>query len=242
MTPEATLEAMLDKAQRREGAPVRRAFVQAGTYHDPRPGPLAAFVANRDRTALDLYLLAVTLATKEPYRVIYAAGWWTRALRLSHETVVSRAWSRLEERRLISRHREGRIAVVTIRRDDGTGRAYEHPARAATREPYGKVPLSYWREGLFEELDLAAKAMLLIAVCRPGSFTLPFERAKAWYGISPDTCERGLRTLREHGILTRRRTWHMSRYAPSGYAETFVYTLQGAFAKRAKKVQLQVVS
>jgi hypothetical protein len=242
MTPEATLQEMLRKAQRREGTPVRRAFVQAGTRRSPKPGPLASFITSRDRTALDLYLLAVTLATKEPYRVIYAAGWWARALRVSHETVISRAWNRLQDRGLISRHREGRVQVVTVKNDDGKRGVYEHPARAPVAEPYGKLPLAYWQDEYFNSLDLAAKAMLLIALCQVGQFTLPFERAKEWYGISADTCERGLRTLREKKILTRQSDWHMSRYAPGGYAKTYVYWLQGAFAKRGKEVRLKVVS
>ena len=241
MTPEATLQYMLDKAQRKLGTPLRRGFVQGGTRHDPKPGPLAEFVRNRDETGLDLYLLAKTLATKEPYRVIYSAGWWARALRLNDDTLISRAWKRLEDRHLISRTRDGRVVVVTLLRDDGSGQPYERPALKG--ESYGKLPLAYWRDGYFlrGQLDLAAKATLLIALSQHGAFTLPAERAKQWYGVSADTIEKGFATLRERNIITRMKDWRINRYSRGGLAATNVYRLRAPFAS-SKEVELRVVS
>ena len=239
MGSEETLTYMLNRAQRKAGTPVRRAFVQGGTRYNPKPGPLSQFVHNRDQTGLDLFLLALTLATKEPYRVIYAAGWWARALGMSDETLVSRAWKRLEHRQLVTRKREGRVLIVTPLRDDGLGDPYERPALKG--EAYGKLPLVYWRDGYYKELDLAAKATLLIALCQHGAFTLPSEHAKAWYGISADTVERGLATLRRRQILTRRADWRLSRYAQTGFAKTYIYELQPPFAS-GKELRLKVVS
>jgi hypothetical protein len=238
MSSAETLGHMLDKAQRRLGTPLRRSFAQRGTRHDPKPGALAKFIANRDGTGLDLFLLMLTLATKEPYHVIYPSAWWQRALELSDETIVSRAWKRLQERRLIARERDGRLVVVTPLMEDGTLAPYTRPA--AKGESYGKLPQAYWREGHFKTLPLPGKAMLIISIVQHGSFTLPLERVKDWYGISADTAEIGFRALRDAGILTRQPTWTLSRRAPDGYAQTYIYKLRAPYSS-GKEVELRVL-
>jgi hypothetical protein len=238
MTPEQTIDYMLSKAQRKAGTPIRRTFVQAGTRHDPKPGPLAEFVTHRDQTALELYILALTLASASPYKVIYAAGWWARAIGANDDTIISRAWKRLEDRRLVVRSREGRIVVVTMLRDDGSGQPYQRPALKG--EAYGKLPTEYWRQGFYRDLSLAAKAMLIVSITQPGSFSLPAERAKLWYGISADTVEKGIAELRKQKVLTRRVDWRLDRRVPSGYARSNLYTLLPPFG--SAKAGLRVVS
>lgn len=229
MSVEETRRYMLDKAQRRVGTPIRRSFVQGGTRHDPKPGPLATFVSNGDNNGLNLYLLTLTLATKEPYHVIYASGWWARAIGVSDETRISKAWRRLEDRKLITREREGRIVVVTPLLDDGSGRPYERPALKG--ESYGRLSTDYWEGEYYKKLRMPGKAALLIALAQPGIFTLPSERAKAWYGISADTVEEGFSELRESKILVKARDWRLNRRVPSGYAPANVYQLLPPFAK-----------
>jgi hypothetical protein len=238
MSSEETLRHMLDKAQRRVGTPVRRSFAQGGTRHDPRPGLLADLVANRDGTSLDLFLLTLTLATREPYHVVYPSAWWQRALGLSDETLVSRARERLERRHLITRFRKGRLVVVSPLKEDGSGEPYARPVKG---ESYGNLPLNYWRERHFATLPLAAKAMLVVSLVQHGPFTLPQERVKDWYGISADTAYKGLSILRERRLLTRQSEWKLNRRSPSGYSQGYVYTLRSPYGS-SKEVELKIVS
>lgn len=239
MTQEETLNRMLAKAQRKTGTPVRRAFVQRGTRQDPKPGPLATFVANADNNGLNLYLLLLTLATKEPYHVAYAGGWWARAIGVENDSRISKAWRRLEDRRLIERKRQGRIVVVTPLLDDGSGSEYRRPAGGG--ESYGRLPAAYWEDGYFRELKMPGKAMLLIALAQPGKFTLPSDRAKRWYGISADTVEAGFAELRKHKILAQDRSYRVDRWVPSGYAPANLYYLLPPFSSKGV-VPLTVVS
>lgn len=229
MSADETLKYMLDKAQRRTGTPVRRSFVQGGTRHDPKPGPLSAFVSSHDRYGLDLFLLTLTLATKEPYHVIYAAGWWARAIGVSDETRISKAWKRLEDRKLVAREREGRVVVVMPLLDDGSGRPYKRPALKG--ESYGRLSPAYWEDGYFKDLKLPGKAMLLVALAQPGMFTLPSERAKQWYGMSADFVEDGFAELRHKRILARGRDWRLNRKVGGGFAPANVYQLLPPFSK-----------
>jgi hypothetical protein len=238
MDPDLTMKSMLTKAQRKVGAPLRRAFVQGGSRYEPKPGPLADFIHNRDLTGLRLYLLALTLATNEPFQILYPGGWWARALRLSNEALVSRAWARLEARRLISRQRDGRNVVVTMRMDDGSGLAYTRPTPSV--EPYGMLRLPFWEDGWFVRLDLPATAMFLIAVTRP-QLRLPAEHAPRWYGFSADTVERGFRTLLREKVLSRRPEWRIDRRSSTGYTESYLYQLLPPFAS-SKGARLRIVS
>lgn len=236
MTPERTMQLLLEKSQRKEGVPLRASFVHGGTSRrKAEPGPLADFVHKHDSTALDLYLLALTVATSAPFEVRYPAATWARALRISDLSAISRAWARIEERRLISRVRQGRLAKITILKESGKGGAYTHPSRGVKPDPYGKLPLAYWRDQYFRSLNLPAKSMLLITLCWHGPLTLPSEHAEEWYGISADTCERGLGMLERVGIVAKSKTWRESLHSPTGQSQVNVYTLKGAFAQRRKE-------
>jgi hypothetical protein len=229
------LERIVEKAQRKRGFPIRRSFVQRGTPQKPSPGPLAEFITKKDPRALDLYLLLLTTATAEPYAVVFPAETWARALDIKHFGVVSRAWSRLETRKLVRRERAGNRARLTLLVEDGSGRPYTHPFKGTKSDPYGQLPIEYWLEGYYARLDLTAKAMLLVAATWRGSLPLPAERAPSWYGISADTCERGMATLINEGVITKTKDWTPTLYAPGGYVATNVYTLQGPFARPVRQ-------
>src|SRR5258708_488716 len=143
------LERIIKKAQRKTGFPIRRSFVQTGALQSPRPGPLAAFVKSKDPRALDLFLLAVTAATNEPYSVTFPAETCARALTIKHFSVVSRAWSRLEDRKLIKRQRAGNRTRSTLLKEDGSGKPYTHPFKGTKSEHYGQLPLEYWLDNPF---------------------------------------------------------------------------------------------
>ncbi len=232
---------IIKKAQRKKAFPIRRSFVQGGSPTNPRPGPLADFVTKKDPRALDLFLLALTVATSGPYAVTFPAETWARALNIKHFGVVSRAWTRLVNRKLIKRQRTGNRARITLLREDGSGRAYTHPFQGTKSEPYGQVALEYWLNGIFLKLDMPAKAMLLILSTWSGELSLPAERVPAWYGISADTCERGMSTLSRYGLITKTKDWVKSLHVPGGWAATNVYELQGAFARPNRRPKILVL-
>ncbi|MHB8508647.1 MAG: hypothetical protein ACYDGR_08375, partial [Candidatus Dormibacteria bacterium] len=182
-----TVEAILQKGRRTRGVPLRRSFI---VRPDGAPPPLARLVRNGDGTALDLELLALALASGEPYDVELYADVWARALGLSPRTgsqVVSRAWRRLAGLNLVERgRRAGRRASVRILKEDGSGEPYLPPGKVG--EAHLKVPFVYWRGVYYKSLSLKAKAVLLIALgMPPGRFELPKGRSAKRYGISEDT-------------------------------------------------------
>ena len=197
-TRQETIDALLDDA-RRESVPIRRIFVQQGTQREPRAGLLADFVqAGSDRT-LELYLLVHAVAARKPFDVRRDSRVWARMVGLddspSSRSAVSKSWRWLQERQLVSVERVGRLASVTILREDGKGRPYRHPGQKP-RSGYFQLPFTYWRDGWHERLTVPGKAMLLIALSLQDDFPLPYSKAPSWYGIAPSTAERGLRELR----------------------------------------------
>lgn len=252
-TAEQTIEAMLERSRRRTVA-FRRSFVQEGRSG---AGPLAQFVRGHDERALDLYMLAMAAASHEPWKVHYSAIVWSRALGWGEaragRVVVSRAWRTLQDRQLVSRERKHRRAEITILREDGSGAAYSHPGESgetgeAKRDRYLRVPVEYWLQGWQRRLDLVSKAVLLIALARQGSFTLPVERAPIWYGISADSVQRGLDRLRREKLLTRTPDLRLDPLSPfpGGLVRVYAYELQAPFdlsrQRSQKEVDLKVVS
>jgi hypothetical protein len=77
--------------------------------------------------------------------------------------------------------------------------------------------------------------MLLIALSLPDGFSLPYDRAPAWYGVSPDSAEEGLRELRDKDLLGVDRRWIKAARSETGWTEQLMYTLQGSFSKGERK-------
>jgi hypothetical protein len=239
LTQRETIEDLL--AQSGRGiVPIRKSFVQQGRGKDTRPGPLASFVTAHDARALDAYLFVHALASAEPWNCDYPAGTWVRALGLgssatpaSARGAVSKVMKRLEDRNLAKRGRSGRRASVTLLREDGSGEPYEHPHRAGS-DRWLQLPYAYWLEGHALALSLPAKAMLLVALSLPDGFYLPSERADDWYGISPDSADRGLRELRKAAVLDTDRQWIKNQRSDTGWTEHWTYTLAGPFSSSAR--------
>ena len=160
---------------------------------------------------------------------------WARALRhtgvTANEQTVSKIWRRLDSLGLVSRGKHGRLADVTLLREDGSGGRYVHPADVG--DPYLQLPVAYWLdedEQWCSTLRLPAKAMLLVALSlRPG-FLLPVEKVPDWYGMSADTAQRGLAELVRRGMLNRARVPKKAPLVPQGFTYDNRYTLQGDFA------------
>lgn len=232
---QGTVDALLASAGRSTNSvPLRTTFVQQGSQRHPRPGPLHYLVRAHDERALDLFLLHRALASSEPWDVTRDSRVWARTLGLptpkdTGAAAVSKTWARLDTKyNLVRRGRRGRIAAVTALCEDGSGDAYTHPARR-----YFRLPFAYWMadDAWYVNLDLASKAVLLIAHSLRPPFILPTEKARPWYGLSTDTVERGLRSLREAGLLLRETRSRPDWLTPIGVKKEFIYTLQPPFSR-----------
>lgn len=237
-TPSETVAELLKSAGRTkptDAAPVRRVFVQRGSQVSPEPGLLATFVRNGDQRGLDLYLLLKAVASAPPFNSHRSAEVWARALCHSSPSAsaqtVSKIWRRLENHGLVRRERHGRLANVTLLREDGSCEPYVHPAD--NKEPYLQVPLTYWlsNEQWCSTLSLPAKAMMLVGLSLMPGFRLPIERVPDWYGISADSAQRGISELEKRGVLERRRMKKKAPLAPQGFTTDSHFTLVGDLKK-----------
>lgn len=240
LTQQETIEDLLQQSGRRI-VPIRKAFVQQGRGRETKPGPLASFLTAHDGRALDAYLLVHAIASAEPWNCDYPSGTWVRALGLEADAkpasargAVSKTMQRLEARSLVRRGRTGRRASVVLLREDGSGEPYEHPHKAGDGK-WLQLPHAYWLDGHHLGLSLPAKALLLVALSLPDGFYLPSERADAWYGISADSAERGLRELRKASLLEADRQWLKNQRSDTGWTEHWTYTLSGAFSTAARR-------
>jgi hypothetical protein len=245
ITPLETKEELLRKSQRKtKELPIRNTFVQKGTRSKPVPSTLSILVGSHDVLALDLYLLTLAAASAPPYALIQPARTLARALGPKPVGVptISKAWTRLEGLGLISRgKRSGRLATISLHREDGSGEPYTHPGAAAARERYFKMPFAYWLDGFDEILSLPAKAMLLIALSLSDDFYLPYEKAKPWYGLSAETAEKGLRELERRKLIEYRKEYKRAPLAPLGYTEHRTYRLRPPMRSRRKSEPVLMV-
>jgi hypothetical protein len=232
------VERMLDSARRVDGVPVRRSFVQYGSQDKPVAGPAHMMLRGHDENAFDLFLLHRAQASMEPWDVVRHGHLWAIALGLptpkdDGATAVSRTWGRLAEKkyRLVSKERAGRLLRVTSLDESGSGDPYVYPKGGTGRGRYFKIPEAYWRddERWYRTLTLRAKVMLMIALSLKPDFALPIDQVKAWYGVSPNSAQRGLNELREKGILTHREARRDSWDGPGGYVLENRYTLLAPF-------------
>jgi DNA-binding transcriptional ArsR family regulator len=211
-SPRETLDDLLHRTRRGE-VPIRRSFLQVPKGRRSEPGPLKAFVTASRPRALDLYLLLHSGAAGEPWDVTQPAMSWARMLSMpatrSSETTIARTWSWLEEQRLVRSDREGRLRKVYLLDEAGRGDPYTKPTGAS--RGYFKLSYEYFHQDWHLRLRLPAKATLLIGLAQKPPFTLITERAAVWYGISPDTLQRGLDELRDADLL---KVWSVRKKAP----------------------------
>ena len=235
----------------RDAFPLRRTFFQQKQQGDSIPGPLASFVSARDRTALLLYFLALTKASKEPWDVSHHSAVWARALGLPDPTGlvargrISKAWTRLVERKLLVRTRRNRLAELTLLCEDGSGDPYTRPGSG-----FINIPHALWTEGptpaqeeegtrppkrWFELLTLPELVFLIIGLSNRKGFSLPLERGPDYYGISADTLYRGSTGLRRHELLDIQKHRITAPLAPEGFTYENLYTLRPPFEPRERK-------
>jgi hypothetical protein len=135
-----TVDAIVAGTQRK-AFPLRRGFIQQKQAGRSTPGPLAGFGTTGDRTALLLYFLALTKASTEPWDVALHSSVWARALDLPNPTSevtrarISKAWTRLVERQLVTRGRRKRMAEFTLCLRGRLGRSLHPPDHRLRQHP-----------------------------------------------------------------------------------------------------------
>ena len=218
-----TIEHYLERSKR-PFLPLSLGFLQLHPENGGRaPGPLSIFVNRGRDKALEQYLLlhAVASGEEQGFDVRLGAATWARAIGGYFDPecgvvepaalhAVSRNWKFLRDIGLVETERVGRKVRVTLLADDGSKAPYRHVGAGKKGKKldgpgYLKLPYEYWWQRWHEELSLPAKAMLLIALYQGDGFSLPYGKLPRWYGISGATGERGLRELRERGLLYRER-------------------------------------
>lgn len=239
-TTHDTVEAIAASATR-DAFPVRRTFIQQQVGGASAPGPLASFVTAGDRTALLLYLLALTKASSAPWDVSLHSAVWARALGLPQPNSaatrgrISKAWTRLVERKLVTRARRNRMAVFTLLCEDGSGDVYTRPASAFIKVPHelwtdGPTPAKRW----YETLNLPELTFLVIALSNADEFPLPVERGPEYYDISADTLQRGAAGLVRKKLLIMTKKRLTAPLAPRGVTYENRYTLQPPFGPKGE--------
>lgn len=240
-TPHDTVDAIVRSTQR--GAfPLRRTFIQQKQGRTSLPGPLAAFASAGDRTALLLYFLALTKASQSPWDVSLHSAVWARAIGLpdplgaTARGRISKAWTRLVGRQLVTRTRRKRLAAFTLLCEDGSGDVYTRP-----KSSFVNVPHELWTAGpsestrWFEALTLPELTFLIIGLSNLDQFPLPVERGPDYYGISADTLQRGSTGLRRrHQLLAVRRHRITAPLSPKGISFENRYTLEPPFGPRGQ--------
>ena len=239
-TTHETVDAIVETSGRK-AFPLRRVFLQQKCDGKTRPGPLAKFVSAGDRTGLLLYFLALTKASQEPWDVSLHSEVWARALDLPLPDTatargrVSKAWSRIAERNLVVRARQGSLAKFTLLREDGSGSAYTRP-----RKNYLQVPHGLWTDGpspserWYQLLTLPELVFLVIARGNLDAFPLPVERGPEYYDVSADTLQRGYKGLRDRGLLLVRSRTFTAPLLPTGLSSENRYTLEPPFGPFGK--------
>ena len=76
---------------------------------------------------------------------------------------------------------------------------------------------------------MPAQAALLIALDQRAGFSIPLERFRDWYGLSPDTALRGLNQLQSFGVLDSEAEWREEPLSPTGNTKEVRYALQPPF-------------
>jgi DNA-binding transcriptional ArsR family regulator len=238
-TPSSTRDGLIGD-QTRRGPSIRSAFLQqrGGAR---TPGPLSQFVEERRLFALQLYLFFHCLARADPWDVRLPAAVWARALNRTNkgaESTVSRSWTWLADKNLVATERKKRVVSATLKLEDGSGGDY------ARSTDFFQLPLAFFRDEWHTKLKLPGTAVLLIALdksWRKPWFELRTEPQSKWYGMSPDTLQRGLDELREAGLMQiHRRQVHDAR-ARLGTTPVNEYRLLGSFATRGSNESLDAL-
>ena len=219
------------EAAKRGWFPLRKTFVQrpkdSGPQADrpsPRASVLSDLVHGRHQRPLDLLLLLHALQPILEGSPLKLATWATMMSAVTPCTAsgVSRAIDTLIDRDLVRREGSGHSPELRLLREDGEGEPWVKAGSTSEAGPgYFVVPHEYWTAGVYKQLHMPGKAMLLITLAetqnpKTPSFHMAYERATDWYGVSERTAERGFGELSRAGLLRMKVRKVLDRRHPKG--------------------------
>ncbi|AHW65717.1 Hypothetical protein CGLY_16720 (plasmid) [Corynebacterium glyciniphilum AJ 3170] len=180
--------------------------------------PLKRLVTSggRDGITLRLYLALLWKCSASPYDVEIPARLWAELLGLeppveTYSRRVNGAVKRLEDANLISvDRRRGKPSVVTLLDESGDGSPYRPPR--GSKDPldrWVRVPIELWQGDSFYQLGTPGLAMLLAILAERNKPNEPMwwsiSQFQRRIGLAPTTRARGVKQLREAGLLTAER-------------------------------------
>lgn len=241
-SPAQTRLDLLTRA-RRGFVRIRKDMVQHP--HDPRPSVLAEFVTGRRERALDLLLSVHALQPMLADGPLPLSA-WARMLDVPGRPCSTRAIADslryLQSKSLLTVSGSKAAPTIELRRENGDGEAWVETGADDDRgRGFFTVPFEYWTSRTFETLRLPGKAMFLILLketqnpAGPLTFTMPVERAPAWYGLSERTAERGYLELRRTGIMREKVQKVPDASHPAGRREVHHRALKPPFSTDSRE-------
>ncbi|WP_189351434.1 hypothetical protein [Zhihengliuella salsuginis] len=242
ITPAETRRELFTNAKRGY-ARIQKNFVQNPERVENRGSVLGKMVTDRKERALELLL---TIHALEP--ILEGSplpiGTWARLLSSEKRPCSSRtireALRYLSGANLLQVPGQGESPEIVLLREDGSGRPPLKTGAALPAETQGNgfftIPFTFWTEGHIDTLRLPGKAMLLMMLRDTNdpkgktTFTVPVERAQAWYGISERTAERGYGELSRHGLIASHVQKVADARSPVGYRAVHHRALLGDYS------------
>lgn len=242
-TPEQTRE-MMTKLSARGYTKIRHILVQLPNDQESRVSMVGKLLTARKHRALMLYLMLLMCWPwlRERSHPLEAAVWvrgltTAKGLTWSASTL-SRAWTDLEEAGLIVRRRVGRNVLIEPRREDGAAE-YTVPMKERDRwNTYFVVPDTFWLDETFATLTFPGLAILLIIASQTSKnseCTLPYDRAKEWYGLSAKSVQKGIKDLEKHDLIHKRAEMFTAALSPTGVSVRMHYSLTGPYGQQARE-------
>lgn len=228
--------------------PVRRILVQLYD-EDPDTGErgstVAALLRERKHRSLTLYLFLLSVWDGlEGLPTPHGSFVWLRALTSSHtgalswsESTLSRTWSDLEERGLVTRERKGRLVRISPRREDGA-QPYTKPTGNGNDDLYFVLPHAFWSDEWFARLKMPALAVFLILAKETNStkrIHRTTQQLEDWYGISRKSAQAGLNQLRAEGLLHVEYETVKAPLSKLGWTKHAYYSLKHDFGHDARE-------
>lgn len=175
---------------------------------------------------LKLYLSLLWLASGEGHSADWPASHWADLLGLSERDSkgkrrVQEGFAWLNENCLVGvEQRPRKHPIVTLLHEAGTGAAYTKPGLTAEKggEPiYRRLSANWWTNGWLAQLSAAAIVTWLVYQDETGVRSdyvwLTPGQSSQRYGLSIDTRKKGLRELRDVGLIEHKRVRHSEAFS-----------------------------